>query len=90
VTHGNVGSLDRLGFNVVGPAVNRTARLENLTKQVGVPLLMSSDFATAVDRPVESRGSFTMKGVADAQEVFALVDGPRNPTGMGHNKPMET
>jgi class 3 adenylate cyclase len=28
VTHGNVGSLDRLGFNVVGRAVNRTAWIE--------------------------------------------------------------
>jgi len=77
VTHGNVGSLDRLGFNVVGPAVNRTARLESLTKQVGVPLLLSRELAAQVDRPVESRGSFPMKGVAELQEVFALVDGPR-------------
>jgi adenylate cyclase len=79
VTHGNVGSLDRLGFNVVGPAVNRTARLENLTKAVGVPLLMSRELAAEVDRPIESRGFFPMKGVAAPQEVFALVDGPADP-----------
>jgi adenylate cyclase len=78
VTHGNVGSLDRLGFNVVGPAVNRTARLESLTKQVGVPLLMSRELAAQIGRPVESRGSYPMKGVAEPQEVFALVDGPQD------------
>jgi adenylate cyclase len=89
VTHGNVGSLDRLGFNVVGPAVNRTARLENLTKQVGVPLLMSRELAAQIDRPVQSRGAFSMKGVAEAQEVFALVDGPEHPATIGHNKPAE-
>jgi adenylate cyclase len=89
VTHGNVGSLDRLGFNVVGPAVNRTARLENLTKQVGVPLLMSDELAAQIDRPVQSRGAFSMKGVAEAQEVFALVDGPEQPATIGHNKPAE-
>jgi adenylate cyclase len=77
VTHGNVGSLDRLGFNVVGPAVNRTARIEALTKLVGVPLLMSRELAAHSDRPVEARGAHLMKGVADPQEVFALVGSPR-------------
>jgi len=76
VTHGNVGSPDRLGFNVVGPAVNRTARLEVLTKEVGVPLLLSRELAAQVDRPVRSCGTFAMKGVAEPQEVFCLVDGP--------------
>ena len=76
VTHGNVGSLDRLGFNVVGPAVNRTARLEVLTKDVGLPLLMSRELAQLVDRPVRSCGTFAMKGIAEPQEVFALIDGP--------------
>ncbi|MBV8165334.1 MAG: adenylate/guanylate cyclase domain-containing protein [Alphaproteobacteria bacterium] len=76
VTHGNVGSLDRLGFNVVGPAVNRTARLEVLTKDVGVPLLMSRELALLSDRPTRSCGTFAMKGIAEPQEVFALVDGP--------------
>jgi adenylate cyclase len=79
VTHGNVGSLDRLGFNVVGPAVNRTARLETLTKEVGVPLLMSHALAAEVDRPVRSCGAFAMKGVPEPQEVFCLVDGPLDP-----------
>jgi adenylate cyclase len=81
VTHGNVGSLDRLGFNVVGPAVNRTARIEALTKLVGVALLMSSEVAAHSDRPVESRGAHLMKGVAEPQEVFALVDSPEDTTG---------
>src|SRR5207244_943859 len=65
-----------LQFNVVGPAVNRTARLEVLTKDVGVPLLMSRELALLSDRPTRSCGTFTMKGIAEPQEVFALVDGP--------------
>jgi adenylate cyclase len=88
VTHGNVGSLDRLGFNVVGPAVNRTARIEELTKLVGVPLLMSREVAAHSDRPVESRGAHLMKGVAEPQEVFALVDGPQDPAAR-HDKPVQ-
>ncbi len=79
VTHGNVGSVDRLGFNVVGPAVNRTARLEDLTKEVGVPLLLSRELAAEVERPTRSHGFYAMKGVAEPQEVFGLVDGPLNP-----------
>ena len=79
VTHGNVGSRDRLGFNVVGPAVNRTARLETLTKEVGLPLLLSRELAAEVDRPVRSCGTFRMKGVPEPQEVFCLVDGPLDP-----------
>ena len=37
VTHANVGSPNRLAFNVVGPAVNKTARLQSMTKEAGVP-----------------------------------------------------
>jgi adenylate cyclase len=88
VTHGNVGSLDRLGFNVVGPAVNRTARIEDLTKVVGVPLLMSRELAAQIDRPVESRGAHRMKGVAEPQEVFALIGGPQDPAAI-HHKPVQ-
>jgi adenylate cyclase len=74
VMHGNVGSPDRLGFNVVGPAVNRTARLESLTKTIELPLLLSAELAARLPRPVRSLGRFAMKGVAEPQEVFALAE----------------
>lgn len=35
VVYGNVGGTHRLDFTVMGVAVNRTARLESLTKQIG-------------------------------------------------------
>jgi adenylate cyclase len=74
VSWGNVGGADRLGLNVIGPAVNRTARIESLTKEVGLPLLLSADFAAALDAPSRSVGSFTLKGVPEPQTVYA-VDG---------------
>lgn len=74
VTHANVGSPTRLAFNVVGPAVNKTARIQALTKEAGVPLLMSREFAARIARPLRSAGSFDLRGVAGTQEVFALAE----------------
>ena len=72
VIYGNVGAPDRLDFTVMGPAVNRTARLESLTKTLGPPLLMSSEFAAQIRAGIHSLGQHAMKGVAERQEVFAL------------------
>ncbi len=72
VIYGNVGAPDRLDFTVMGPAVNRTARLESLTKEAGYPLLMSDDFAETIDQDTVSLGFHALKGVAEPQEVFAL------------------
>lgn len=73
VIYGNVGAPDRLDFTVMGPAVNRTARLESLTKKVGEPLLMSRRFARSIGRETRSCGLWDMKGVEEKQEVFALT-----------------
>lgn len=72
VIYGNVGAPERLAFTVMGPTVNRTARLEALTKTAGHPLLMSDRFAGNIDEAVTSVGHFEMKGIAEPQEVFAL------------------
>src|SRR5262249_34163442 len=44
VIYGNIGSNTRLDFTVIGPAVNLTARIESLCRQLGRQLLLSSDF----------------------------------------------
>ena len=72
VIYGNVGAPARLDFTVMGPAVNRTARLEGLTKEVGCPLLMSRDFAQLADVETISRGFHKLRGVDEPQEVFSL------------------
>jgi len=74
VIYGNVGAPARLDFTVMGPAVNRTARLEGLTKALGVPLLMSAEFVSHLKAPVRSLGAQPMKGVPQPQEVFALEE----------------
>ena len=73
VIYGNVGAPDRLDFTVMGPAVNRTARLESLTKQLGSPLLMSGEVASSISQETISLGFHNLKGVAEQQEVYALA-----------------
>ena len=76
VTFGNVGTEDRLDFTVIGPAVNRAARLESLTKELHVPVLASAEFNAASTIPMKSLGMHTLRGVPEPVEVFTLPDGP--------------
>jgi adenylate cyclase len=72
VTHANVGAPNRLAFNVVGPAVNKTARLQGMTKEAGVPLLLSKEFAAKLQRQLRSIGHFDLRGVSGPQEMFTV------------------
>ncbi len=74
VTFGNVGAEARLGFNVVGPAVNLTARLQSLTKEAGVPLLVSAAFAAAAGGDLRPMGTHALKGVREMQEVYGVAE----------------
>ena len=74
VVYGNVGAPDRLDFTVMGPAVNRAARLESLTKTLGSNILFSKKFADLIEQPVKPMGEHEMKGIVGAQQVFALED----------------
>jgi adenylate cyclase len=74
VVYGNVGAPDRLDFTVMGPVVNRTARLESLTKTVNCSILFSRDFADQIDTPSRFLGMHAMKGIAEPQAVHALCD----------------
>jgi adenylate cyclase len=73
VMYGNIGSRTRLDFTVIGPAVNMTARLEALTKQLGKPVLLSRAFADLVesDFGLEHVGEHPVRGFNDPIELFA-------------------
>lgn len=73
VIYGNVGAPSRLDFTVMGPAVNRTARLEGMTKSLPNDLLFSKEFADLIKRPVISHGFHKLKGIGEPQEVFSLA-----------------
>jgi adenylate cyclase len=74
VIYGNVGAPDRLDFTVMGPAVNRTARLESLTKKFDCNILFSQNFAELIEIPSQFLGDHEMKGIAELQAVYALCD----------------
>jgi adenylate cyclase len=79
VIYGNVGAPERLDFTVMGVAVNRAARMEALTKELGVALLMSAEVAAHVERPVRSLGPQRLRGLHDKVEVYALAEQPMEP-----------
>ncbi|WP_342740865.1 adenylate/guanylate cyclase domain-containing protein [Bradyrhizobium sp. B117] len=74
VMYGNIGSMSRLDFTVIGPAVNMASRLEALTKQVGRNVLLSRDFAELVQPKFELErvGKYEVRGFSDSIELFAF------------------
>jgi adenylate cyclase len=74
VLYGNIGSVGRLDFTTIGPAVNLTARLETLARDLGRDLVASSAFARHCPEVLTSLGSFRLRGFRAPQEVFAPLD----------------
>ena len=72
VMYGNVGAPRRLDFTVMGVAVNRTARLESLTKELNCPILVSGDFNDQIEHVGQFKGEYAVKGVTQALKVFSV------------------
>jgi adenylate cyclase len=74
VVYGNVGSLDRLDFTVVGPTVNYVSRLETMAKALGQRAVCSAEVAAALPaQTVSDLGTHGLKGIAEPQPVFGLA-----------------
>lgn len=72
VTYGNIGTPERLEFTVIGAAANEAARIESLTKELGVQVTMSKAFVDSYDGEVKSLGHQELRGVGRQTEVFTL------------------
>ena len=72
ITYGNVGTAKRLDFTVIGSAVNEASRIEGLCKSLGETVLTSSVFAQCIPGELRSLGQHTLRGVNEAEEIFAL------------------
>jgi adenylate cyclase len=75
VFYGNIGSVERLDFTVVGPAVNEVSRIASMCRSAERTVLVSTAFAAASgkarDRLV-SVGRYALRGVRRPQELFTL------------------
>ncbi len=79
---GNLGSPKRKKYTVLGDAVNTTARMEGLNRELGtVALLSGTTLAAVKDRvTVRDRGSVHVKGKAQDVEIFELLGAGAAPT----------
>ncbi len=74
VMYGNIGGESRLDFTVIGPAVNLIARIQGLCSRLRRTLLLSEEFVRVSGPPVETLGTFALKGIGGAQTVYAPRD----------------
>jgi adenylate cyclase len=73
--YGNIGSVERLDFTVVGPAVNEASRIADLCGSLDQDILLSAAFAAAAGaarRRLVSVGRYALRGIKTPQELFTL------------------
>ena len=70
VVYGNVGGRERLDFTVIGPAVNRVSRLQEVAKLLGEPVLASRDVAQLLPDRFASLGAYPLRDLDGAPLSF--------------------
>lgn len=71
---GEIGHADTAAMTVIGRTVNAASRLESLTKEMGVQLVVSVDAATMAGLPIDrySPQPVTVRGLAEPVHVIGV------------------
>jgi adenylate cyclase len=72
VIYGNVGVPERLQFTLVGAAVNELVRVQDLTKQLGCPLLATAPFAAAAAGCWRPLGEHLLRGFETPMPILTM------------------
>ena len=73
VRFGNIGTVERLSFSVIGPTVNMVARIEALTKVLGEAALVTAAIAEAAPERFRARGKYALDGVLGYHTLYSLA-----------------
>jgi adenylate cyclase len=72
---GSVGSPERLEFTAIGNTINVAARVEQLTKTLAVPLLVTATTVKGLSQEITVRdlGGHEIRGLEEKVNVFELI-----------------
>lgn len=72
---GKIGTSEQVKVTAFGPPVNLAARLEGLTRIIGLPILIDGQTASKLDAKLKTRrlGKFIPYGLQSPSQIFELI-----------------